>query len=704
MSPLHRFHPILRLFTLLLIGALLSGCQAITAIPQAPVAQGPASSTAPAASPSPSADASPSGMPSTEATAGTAESSNLASTAVPAANASSSPPTSTTTRPAANGLATLASLSANLLPDRDQVELAFEYGRTTSKERVARTGPLDVTVGDKQQFNLTNPATDENYTVDTTLVLALDRVLMYVQDGVDVDPRAVERSARLFNDKIYPRTRELFGSEAIPGVDGDPRLTVVNVELQGAGGYFSESDAVPKSVNRFSNERDMFVMGINSYPLGTEGYAATLAHEFQHMIKWNESDRTSAWFNEGMSQLAEELNGYADKGSGTIASYLANPDLQLTAWPNTPQTAAPHYGAAYLFLTYFYEQYGNSLELKRLIQANAGEQLHVLADIARQQNPSINTFSDLYADWAIANLLNAKRIGEGRYAYTQLPTTVNVEQLSGTINEMVAQFGTDYYGIGPASNERTVRFDGSDTIGVVTAKPEGNAMWWSNRGDSTHTTLERRLDLRNVESATLQFRLWHDIEYGYDYGFVSVSTDGGTSFTTLPGRYTTTDDPQGVNWGNGYTGRSGVEHEPKGEEQTGEQPKWLDEQIDLTPYTGKEIVLRFSLMTDGAYNAPGMVVDNMQVPEIGFSDDVETASTGWNAQGFTRTNNQLPQQWEVRIVRVTGKAVRIEPLTLDAKQVGEFRIAPNERAAVVVMGTTPHTTERASYQLRLMQP
>jgi hypothetical protein len=581
------------------------------------------------------------------------------------------------------------------MPRRDQVELAFEFGRTANQERTARSEPLDAKVGDEQIFNVTNVATDRNYTITATLVLILDHVLVYVENGVDLDTRALERSAREFNDKIYPRNRELFGSEWTPGVDGDPRLTILNARIEGAGGYFSGSDEVPKTVNRFSNEREMFYINIDDRVPGTDSYGDVLAHEFQHMIEWNESERPTTWMNEGLSQLAEELNGFEESVTSVAPAYLANPDLQLTDWAENPQDSIAHYGASYLFLTYFYEQYGKNLDLRQLIRDGAGERLELFAETARAQNPEIQDFGDLYADWSIANLVNNQRYGQGRYAYKQLPEKVGLEQLPGDDEEQtVAQFGSDFYEIPEADQERVLRFDGSDTIGVVATDPEASAMWWSNRGDSGHSTLTRTLDLRNIASATLQFRLWYDIEADYDYGFVSVSTDGGKTFTTLQGRHTTAEDPQGANWGNGYTGKSGGD----------ETADWVDEQIDLTPYAGKEIVLRFSLVTDDAFNRPGMVIDNIRVPEINFSDDAESDSAGWAATGFARTNNRLPQQWEVRLIRIQGRTVTFEPLQLDSQQKGEYRLAANERGALIVMATTPHTTERASYTISATNP
>lgn len=708
---LHSYCPAVALLILLLLGMLVTGCEELQVVSSEPAV----TTAAPAAS---SLDRSQRPSPAPRTTPATPSSATAVAPSVQqhgaAPRVTSTPPTSATSQstasaeagvppafaatdqpPASTGIATIASLYENLPPRRDQVQLAYEFGRTKSLQRVVRTKPLDVQVGDKATFNVTNVLEDRNYTISATLVLALEHVLVYVEDGVDIDREAIERSAREFNDKIYPRDRELFGSEWSPGIDGDPRLTILNARIQGAGGYFSGSDTVPQAVNRFSNEREMFYINIDNRLPGTDSYGDVLAHEFQHMIQWNEAERPATWFNEGMSQLAEELNGYAESVVNVAPAYLVDPDLQLTAWAHNPQDAVPHYGAAYLFMTYFYEQYGQDLDLKRLIQENAGERLDLFAELAHKQNPDIQDFGDLYADWAIANLINSPSYGNGRYTYTQLPSTAPIQPLpDGSREEAVAQFGSDYWELPASDQERVIRFDGSDTVGMVAAKPEGNVMWWSNRGDNAHTTLERSFDLRNVPRATLQFRLWFDIEQDYDYGFVSVSTDGGQTFSTLPGRYTTSDDPQGANWGNGYTGTSGA----------GSSPQWVNEEIDLTPYVGQEIMLRFSLITDDAFNAPGMVLDNIRIPKINFHDDAETTAAGWTAKGFARTDNQLSQQWEVRLIRIDGNRVTFEPLQLDPENVGEYRLAPGQRGALIVAATTPHTTERAKYRLSVTHP
>ena len=110
------------------------------------------------------------------------------------------------------------------------------------------------------------------------------------------------------------------------------------------------------------------------------------------------------------------------------------------------------------------------------------------------------------------------------------------------------------------------------------------------------------------------------------------------------------------------------------------------------------------MLTDDGVNKPGMALDDLRIPEINWSDDAESDAAGWQALGFTRTDNRLPQRWEVRLVRLKGNDISVEPMELDAANRGELRLAPNERGVLVVMATSPHTSEVANYKVAVTQP
>jgi hypothetical protein len=514
---------------------------------------------------------------------------------------------------------------------------------------------------------------------------------------VTVDQVALERAARQFEDQIYPRDRELFGEEWSPGVDGDPRLTVLNAVVPGVGGYFSAADGVVKAVNRFSNEREMIIMSLDSaVAMGSNAYQSTLAHEFQHLIHSHQQRRSPTWFSEGMSTLAQDLNGYAE--DSFAYEYLRQPDLQLTGWSSP---AAPHYGAAILFLRYFYEHYAGDEGIRELIAADAGNNVEIFAQIAARKRPDIHTFAQLYADWAIANLLDDPSVAEGRYAYTLLPHKVIGSQATpNAATASVNQFGVDYYG--GLKGPMTFAFDGRDSVGLAAGRPsEGRAMWWSNRGDESVSTLSRELDLTGLSRATLQFSAWHELELNYDYAFVTISTDGGAHWATLKGETTTDHDPNGYNYGNGLNGVSGS---PTAETGTETRGQWVEERMDLSPYAGKQVLLRFWVITDDATNAEGLLIDNIRIPELAYRDGAESDDGAWQAQGFVRTTGILPQTWELRLIRISSGHTTVEPVPTDAQGNASIQLGDRETGMLAVIGATHFSTEPAEYRYTITRP
>ena len=88
---------------------------------------------------------------------------------------------------------------------------------------------------------------------------------------------------------------------------------------------------------------------------GSEWYEGVLAHEFQHMVHWANDRNEDAWVNEGLSELSAYLNGYDPGGFDEL--FLADPDVQLTTWPDL-YDASSHYGNSYLFMLYFWGRFG----------------------------------------------------------------------------------------------------------------------------------------------------------------------------------------------------------------------------------------------------------------------------------------------------------------------------------------------------------
>jgi bacillopeptidase F (M6 metalloprotease family) len=267
----------------------------------------------------------------------------------------------------------------------------------------------------------------------------------------------------------------------------------------------------------------------------------------------------------------------------------------------------------------------------------------------------------------------------------------------------VNQFGTDYYLLDEPGTV-TINFEGvtgAQVVPVDTTDTDGDPstddryIWWSNRGDDSDMMLTHPLDLTGVDSAVLEYDLWYWIEDLWDYGYLTVSADGGQTWDILETPYTTTEDPHGNNYGSAYTGLSRNQTDADAD-------GWLHEAVDLSAYAGQEILIRFEMITDDAVNQPGMIIDNTCVEAVGWCDDVEDGVGEWEAHGFLRHANILPQRYGIQVVTVEGRnEVSVETIGLDEYNQGEFSldIESGQTVTIIVSGLTRYTTEMADYRL-----
>jgi hypothetical protein len=600
---------------------------------------------------------------------------------------------------------TQAALAKAVMPGNDRYTNSAQLLLKSSAPipHVARTTPLNRHEGDVDQFSLSRFEEKDYIPISATLQLVTDHAYWYVQNGYDINMDYLRDSAHNFEDKIYPTNHQYFGSEWSPGVDGDTHVTILTANIPGVGGYFSSADEYVRAINKFSNEREMIY--IAAKPEGLPGsynfYEGVLAHEMQHMIHWNVQRNRDVWLDEGCAETAMALNGYTVGGSDT--AFRTRPDVQLNAWSDTPDPV--HYGAAYLFVRYLMEHYGDADFLKSLM-ASPGTGVDAVTGALQRQGHA-ETFEDVFKDWIVANYVNDPLVGDGRYAYDALGGHVtagtriirypaNPDPVTGSVH----QFGADYISLERGGGDTVVEFQGATTVPLVQTQPHsGRYFWYSNRRDSADTTLTRAFDLSKVSKATLDFWTWYNIEGDFDYGYVEVSTDGGKTWTTQKSRYTTDTNPNGANYGHGYTGPSGHSSQSKA------APQWLHVNVDLSAYAGQQVLLRFQYLTDEGFNAPGWVLDDISIPEIGYRSDAEQDDGGWQAAGWVRVTDVLPQRWYVAAIEFgpTPSDTKIQTLTLDEQQHGSLTIpalgSTVKSAVLVISALAPTTTETSSYRV-----
>ncbi|HIQ02443.1 MAG TPA: hypothetical protein EYH30_10030 [Anaerolineales bacterium] len=585
------------------------------------------------------------------------------------------------------------------VPVRDLHELAIRLrGLPPDIPRTINPGGSpDYEVGTRRLFHASNVDTDEQFDLYAILEYKTDHVYMWVEGGVRVDKEQLKAAADLFEQHTYPTNRAFFGSEWTPGVDNDPHLSILHARNLGGtvAGYYSSADEFVSAVREDSNEMEMFYINIENVTVNSEFYNGVLAHEFQHMIHWHNDRNEETWLNEGFSELASYLNGF-DPG-GAEYTFANRPDTQLNSWPEGPGSAGANYGAGYLFTSYFLDRFGP--EATQALVAHEENGLAAVDAVLAHLGVGI-THQDLFADWVIANLLDDPGLAGGRYGYEEIdPPDFHLDARFGPSDyplvreTTVRQYGTDYIAV-EGDEPLLFSFTGSTQVGLInTQAHSGQYLWWSNRGDDSDMTLTRAFDLSGVESGTLEYWCWYDIEEDWDYAYVEVSIDGGQTWEILTTPSGTPTNPNGNSFGWAYTGRSGG----------GNEPAWIQEQVDLSSYVGREVLIRFEYITDDAVNRPGFAVDDIAIPEIGYFSDFETDSDGWEAAGFIRHANVLPQRWLVQLV-LFGPETTVQQLEVGSDQTGQWEIPLGDnvhRAVVAISGLAPVTTEPASYRYEI---
>jgi len=138
-----------------------------------------------------------------------------------------------------------------------------------------------------------------------------------------------------------------------------------------------------------------------------------------------------------------------------------------------------------------------------------------------------------------------------------------------------------------------------------------------NYGNDWDTYVWTTVNLTGYDGATLTFTHRYNIETNWDYAYVEVSPDGIT-WTRLAS-------------------------------YTGVQTSWRTETLDLSPFAGGVVYLRFRLVTDYSVTYDGWYVDNVRVVASRYG--VPECPTTGVAEQATPWNGNL---------RLTGRMLRVD--------------------------------------------
>ena len=445
-------------------------------------------------------------------------------------------------------------------------------------------------------------------------------------------------------------------------------------------GYFSSSENSDANKNMF--HIDTYDWFNRTGPDGTRPYLyeGTFAHEFEHMIHFDQDPDEPSWVDEGLADLAGYFCGYGHS-DGHIDYYLRRHwYTPLTFWGS----GLEDYGASYLFALYLYDHFGGAEFISALVQ----EQLNGIEGI--EATLAVfgysETFDEVFDAWTIANWVDDTRKAGGKYGYYSLEIggpdsryhTLEYwmdiyHQLYidayGDWLQMFPFYETPFqetgwqfavYGDTLPYTANYFRFnskkaaelwmDGQDFAGI--APHSGSYEWYSGDLAWAYRSFYQTFDIP-VTGASLNFWTAYDIEEDWDYGYVEVHDLTMNEWYTLEdlNGNTIDYDAEGQTNPNCPAGRNPKDYDldDRWHAFTGNSDGWVEVLMDLDPFAGHSIELHFRLWQDGAFTLVNMFVDDISIPELGFSDDVEAGEDGWATDGWSVSEGLWDNGWDMTV-------------------------------------------------------
>jgi hypothetical protein len=327
------------------------------------------------------------------------------------------------------------------------------------------SGPSPVPqIGERRQFTVLNSESGfDTITADVRYVS--DHTVIY-QDlqapAGGFGPEDFQSSAEEFDDPIHPVVTEAFGHPS--DVDENGRVIVLftpKVNLLTApgsdgfvGGFFYGIDLFDDRAG--SNHGEVFYSLVPD-PRGEYGDVRTahtilntvpaiLAHEYQHMIHYNQrilmrgaTSLETLWLSEALAQMAEDMVGdvFAERGDGDKAflyqvgnwlrarHYLSDPGGASLIAASGSGTLEER-GAGWLFLRYLKGHWGSTSILRDLTQTTASGVDNITAQTGRD-------WWSLFGDWAAALYLDDTPYGaDPRLEFPDIDLRETLAQAGGS--------------------------------------------------------------------------------------------------------------------------------------------------------------------------------------------------------------------------------------------------------------------------------
>jgi hypothetical protein len=144
---------------------------------------------------------------------------------------------------------------------------------------------------------------------------------------------------------------------------------------------------------------------------------AILAHEFAHLLGFEQNPFQAAYLTEGISEFSQVYCGYRIHPV-LINAYLVQPDNSLISGDDYGMMNMADYGAMALFVTYIADHFGSDVVHEIVASGSLGKDA-VTRGLMVAGHPSWN-FDRVFEKWRLANLIHSHSPGNGWYDYSSL--------------------------------------------------------------------------------------------------------------------------------------------------------------------------------------------------------------------------------------------------------------------------------------------
>ena len=320
------------------------------------------------------------------------------------------PPLSLGQEPAARAVPTARDLGEAELRHREAVLAAQVAARGALP--AARPVAALAQVGDQRDFIFDEFAGVAARRVPATVVALSRHAVAWAHDGSGAGRSQLPTSQiQQMLDQFDTDYDLLVSSLGQPSdVDGDDHIHFLYtplVDSTGFGGFVDAASILPSDVGGNGNQSDLIFVALDE---PASSYRSLLAHEFQHLISFNEhvlvrfGSSEVSWLNEGLSHVAEDLvDGHARGGNADrVATYLADP--ARVGLIGDASISAAKRGGAYLFVRSLVDRFGPPI-LLQLIGTG-------LADTDNLARATGEAFEDLLAGFAAQLAISGAGLGQ----------------------------------------------------------------------------------------------------------------------------------------------------------------------------------------------------------------------------------------------------------------------------------------------------